>query len=190
MRNQKLKKEKRDILFEFGINLKLYPSLRRSAQIIQTKVDNKEIPQTYDTRLLDKITGTHICICGREVLPGTPEEGQILALRKEIQVSSDVAQELMKMQSPLDHLLGRVLDFKNLIQKINRDMSFLDDNLNKSADKIKQIETQIGGFPNADQIKQWHEDLETYKQLYKINEDRTVNLKLQDEKLRGEISDR
>lgn len=186
MRNQKLK-EKRDILFEFGINLKLYPSLKRSAQIIQTKVDNKEIPQTYDTRLLDKITGTHLCICGREVLTGSPEEGQILALRKEIQVSSDVAQELMKMQSPLDHLLRRVLDFKDLVQKINRDISFLDDNLNKSAEKIRQIETQIGGFPNADQIKQWHEDLETYKQLYKINEERTINLKLQDEKLRGEI---
>ena len=186
LRGGKLR-EKRDKLLEIGTVLKLYPTLKKASEIIQIKVTNKEIPQTYDTRLLIKIIETHLCICGRDVTTGSHESELIEVLQKEIRVSSDVAQELMKMQPSLDHLLGQISSFELMTKRINDELSYFDGELDKKANQKNEIDKQIGGFPNAAKIKQDHEELETYKDICKINENKLLNLRIEEERLSGDL---
>lgn len=179
-------KDKRNLLFENGIILKLYPSLERAARIIQVKVENREIPQTYDTRLLDNIMKTHLCICGREIREKSDEEERIDSVRKEIKVSSDIAQELIGMQSPLNYMRAKVSQFKASLEKITSEIQIYDEDLKVIVERLQKIEFDIVGY-NVEQVKQWYEELKTYQEISDYNVEKIINLRLQKEKQDREI---
>jgi len=187
IRNDKIT-EKQDMLFELGILLRLYPTLATSSQVINDKVENKEIPQTYDTRLLESILSTRYCICTRRVEEGSSEEKHIRQLRADIATSSVIAQELLQMIGPSEQIKKKISAFRSVLEKITREIQLYDDELNNITLKTQSIDTQIGGF-NVEQVKQWYAELNNYQRIYDFNIERITNLKFARERLDKEITD-
>lgn len=187
VRNDKIT-EKQDMLFELGILLRLYPTLTTSSQVINDKVEKKEIPQTYDTRLLESILSTRYCICTRRVEEGSSEEKHIRQLRADIASSSVIAQELLQMIGPSEQIKKKISAFRSVLEKITREIQLYDDELNDITLKTQSIDTQIGGF-NVEQVKQWYAELNNYQRIYDFNIERITNLKLARERLDKEIAD-
>jgi len=180
--------EKQDILFELGILLRLYPTLNTSSQVINDKVENKEIPQTYDTRLLENIISTRYCICTRRVEEGSSEEKHIRQLHADIASSSVIAQELLQMIGPSEQIKKKISTFRSGLEKITREIQLYDDELNNITLKIQSIDTQIGGY-NVEQVKQWYAELNNYQRIYDFNIERITNLKFARDRLDKEIAD-
>lgn len=180
--------EKQNMLFELGILLRLYPALRTSSQVINDKVKNKEIPQTYDTRLLDTILSTQSCICARKVEEGSSEEQHIRQLRADIASSSIIAQELLQMIGPIEQIKRKISTCKSGLEKITNEIQLYDEELNDINLKIQSIDSQIGGY-NVEQVKQWYAELKNYQHICDSNIERITNLKFARERLDKEIAD-
>jgi len=187
IRNDKIT-EKQNMLFEFGILLKLYPSLDKSSLVIQDKVANKEIPQTYDTQLLDNIISTHHCICARRVEEGSDAERHIQKLRTDITSSSIIARELLQMIGPIEQVKKKISTFKSSLELITREIQLYEEELDGLNQKIQSIHSQIGGY-NVEQIKQWYSELKNYQNIHDLNIERITSLKFAREKLDKEITD-
>lgn len=187
VRNDKIV-EKQNMLFELGILLRLCPGLRTSSQVISDKVKNKEIPQTYDTRLLDDILSTHYCICTRRVEEGSDEAKHIRQLRADIASSSIIAQELLQMIGPIEQINKKISMFRSNLGKITKEIQLYDEELSDISLKIQSIDSQIGGY-NVEQVKQWYGELKNYQSVSDFNIERITNLKLAREKLDKEIAD-
>lgn len=187
VRNEKVI-DKQNLLFESGILLRLYPALESSSQVISEKVKNKEIPQTYDTRLLDNILITRHCLCTRRVEEGSSEEKHIKQLRADIATSSVIARELLQMISPIEQIKKKISTFKSELEKITKEIQLYDEELGDLNAKIQSIDSQIGGY-NVEQVKQWYSELKDYQRIYDFNIERITNLKLAKERLDKEIAD-
>jgi len=187
VRNEKVT-EKQNMLFELGILLKLYPTLQESSQVINDKVTNKEIPQTYDTRLLDDILITRYCICTRRVEEGGAEEKHIKQLRADITSSSVIAKELLQMIGPIEQMKKKISTFKSSLERITKEIQLYEEELNDINLKIQSIDSQIGGY-NVEHVKQWYSELKRYQHIYDFNIERITNLKIARERLDKLIAD-
>jgi DNA sulfur modification protein DndD len=187
VRNDKVT-EKQNTLFELGILLRLNPTLQTSSQIISDKVKNKEIPQTYDTRLLDNILITRHCICTRRVEEGSSEERHIKQLRADIASSSLIARQLLYMISPIEQIKKRISTFKSELERITREIQLYDEELNDINARIQSIDSQIGGY-NVEQVKKWYSEQKDYQRICDFNIERITNLKFAKERLDKEIAD-
>lgn len=187
VRNEKVT-EKQNMLFELGILLKLYPTLQESSQVINDKVMNKEIPQTYDTRLLDDILITRYCICTRRVEEGGAEEKHIKQLRADITSSSVIAKELLQMIGPIEQMKKKISTFKSSLERITKEIQLYEEELNDINLKIQSIDSQIGGY-NVEQVKQWYSELKRYQHICDFNIERITNLKIARERLDKLIAD-
>jgi len=187
VRNNKVT-EKQNTLFELGILLILNPALHASSQIISNKVKNKEIPQTYDSRLLDNILITHQCICTRRVEEGSSEEEHIKQLHADIASSSLIARELLQMISPIEQIKRKISTFKSELERITKEIQLYDEELNDINTQIQSIDSRISGY-NVEQVKQWYSELKDYQRTCEFNIERITNLKLAKERLDKEIDD-
>lgn len=187
VRNEKVT-EKQNMLFELGILLKLYPVLHTPSQIINHKIESKELPLTYDTRLLDNILSMRYCICKRRVEEGSSEENQIKQLRADIASSSAVAQQLQQMIGPIEQIKKKISTFKSSLEKITKEIQLYEEELNDINSKIQSIDSQIGGY-NVEQVKQWYSELKDYQRICDLNIERIANLKMARERFDKEIAD-
>jgi len=186
VRNEKVT-EKQNMLFELGILLKLFPALHTPIQIINHKIENKELPLTYDTRLLDNILSMRLCICKRRVEEGSSEENHIKQLRTAIVSSSTVAQQLQQMIGPIEQIKKRISTFKTSLEKITNEIQLYEEELNKINSEIQSIDSQIGGY-NIEQVKQWYSELKNYQCMYDSNIERITHLKIAREQFNKEIA--
>ena len=180
--------EKQDLLFELGILVRLHPALRESARVIDDKVVKKEIPQTYDTRLLDSILATRYCLCTRRVDKGGAEEEHLRRLRADISSSSAVAAELLKMMGTIEHKERRISAARADIDRITREIKLYDDELHDINSKIQEIGSRIGGY-NVAEVTQWYSELQSYEKIYEFNIERMSGLKAAKEVLGKEIDE-
>lgn len=165
--DEKIKK-RRDLLFEYGKIVKLYPSLQRATEIIQVMVKNKEIPQTYDTKLLDNILSTRLCICDRIFDKGSPPEKAVQKVRNEITVSSDVARKLIDMQGSLGSLQQKTDEFENTIKGITSDINLYSKDLERMQERIDDTGSTIVGH-NVELIGQLYKEREDFQQIAEDN---------------------
>jgi len=181
------KTDKQNILFEYGVILKIFPCLEKSLLIIQHKIDNREIPQTHDIRLLDNILSTNLCICGSKVEKESTEASYIKRLRAEIEFSSKITQELQQMILPIEHMKSKISMFTSILGKITNEIQIYEEELSQIAIKSQAIDAHIGGY-DVEKVKQWYSELKNYQESYDFNVKRIANLELERGSLEKEIN--
>jgi DNA sulfur modification protein DndD len=92
--------ERQDLLFEYSKSLMLLNVVNGAIRTIENKRANKELPPTDDKNLLETILRTKFCsICGRQL--DDESEKKLGSLIREIRLSSEVSNELLRMEEPL-----------------------------------------------------------------------------------------
>ncbi len=139
--------EKQSLLFNYGIDIMLYPMIKKAIHLIQKKKENKELPPTVDKNLLEKILLQKICICGREIKSQSREKNMIKELLDSIKLSSEVAQELLRMETPLDLAQETIQDrFLKTNSEITKELKSYETDLKYHQKEIDDIDTKVGGY--------------------------------------------
>jgi DNA sulfur modification protein DndD len=169
--------EKEDFLFFNGIQIMLWPNIEKSASIIRDKKNRKELPPTIDKKLLEKMLEDCKCICGRDIGTSSTEAKAINDLLATIELSSEVARELMLMENPLELAKGKINLYNQENQKLTKGVKELEINLRKIEDRISEIDKQTGGY-NIAKIQTWIRERKGYEDALAQNHKKSGQLEL------------
>lgn len=171
--------EKRELLFEYGIGIRLYPKVKSVLLEIDEKKRKKELPPTYDKLLLNNILKSKKCnICGQTI--DKDSEEYIHKLVDEITISSKVANELVSMDGILSEYKLYIEQFLKSLNRVNSDIGYINSNIEETNLRKEKLETQLLGFDNQEQIKNWYTELkvtEEAKDNNNVTKGRLIELK-------------
>jgi len=160
LKNEK-QKEKRDLIFNHGKTIILWPTIKESLEIIEKKKKNKELPPTNDKNLLEKILKNKNCsVCGRSL--DKTSEGRVKDLLKEVELSSVINQNFSNMDNPLHRLRDNIVDFKEKTKRITGEITNFDKDLERIEQRLNEIDRKIGGFDVA-KVKEWQAQLKKFE---------------------------
>lgn len=161
------KKEKQDLLFDYGKIIMLWPAINASIQNINEKRQNKEIPPLIDKSVLEDILNKKACnICGTPL--NSISEKHVNNLLEEIRLSSTLAQLLLNMENPLYRFKDKIKEFKREISYINHKIINLGKELKDIERKMNKIERNLSGY-KTEKIKRWHEDRKKFEEAHDEN---------------------
>ena len=147
--------ERRDLLFRYGILLNVQPALASAVALIDTKREEGKIPPAVDPRLLEQtLARTECAICGRSL--DSPAAEHVRRLLSKIEVSTEVADELRRVEGPLRMLLDKVPGFEPARQRIIRDARTYREYLERSEGRVEEIQRAMSGFDN-EKVREWGE---------------------------------
>ena len=178
--------EKQSLLFNYGISIMLYPLIKKAIHLIQKKKENKELPPTVDKNLLEKILLQKICICGREIKSQSREKNMIKDLLDSIKLSSEVAQELLRMETPLDLAQETIQLFLKTNSEITKELKSYETDLKYHQKEIDDIDAKVGGY-DLEKIKHWHSELKNFEEIFTTNHQRLGVLKSGKNKTQADI---
>jgi DNA sulfur modification protein DndD len=153
-RDQK-EREKQELLLEYGRLLLLYPAIDRMEKVIREKRRKNEIPPTIDRGLLTKILDSEMCLCDRPVSRNSPEEEAIRRIENEVKVSSEVAKELLRLESAILIFAQQARGFAEELAKLRKDIFDLSNVIESIENDIQEINKTVGGYKD-DEIKEWY----------------------------------
>jgi len=169
--------EKEDFLFFSGIQMMLWLRIEKAASIIRDKKNRKELPPTIDKKLLEKLLEDCKCICGRDIVTSSIEAKAINDLLATIELSSEVAQELMLMENPLELAKWKIKSYNQENQKLTKGVKELEIYLRKIEDRINEIDRQTGGY-NISKIQSWIRERKGYEDALAQNHKKSGQLEL------------
>jgi len=167
--------QKRDLLFEYATIIPLWLAIEKSTQVIAKKRAEGEIPPTVDKSLLEGILNEKVCkICGRSL--DSLAVRHVRDVLEQVTLSSEVAQQLLRMEHPLGMFEDKVKDFEKNISRISKDIGDLKADMGRIEESIKKINTALSGH-NTEQIREWNEALNQFEGLRADNQTRLGELK-------------
>mgnify|MGYP001108782905 CR=1 FL=1 len=157
-------KVKQNLLFEYGINIIMWPAIEMSIEKISEKRKNKEIPPTINKNLLNSILKNKVCsICGTPLDSKT--EKNVTNLLKEIKLSSSVAQQLLSIENPLYLLKEKIKQFEEKIKGLTHEIINYENELEDLEKKMGKIDKSLSGY-NSEKIKELHSDLKKFQDVH------------------------
>ncbi|MDK2900709.1 MAG: sulfur modification protein DndD [Thermosipho sp. (in: thermotogales)] len=177
--------QKQGLLYEYGKIIMLWPAICKSKEVVKSKKMAKEIPPTIDRILLEETIKNNICtICGRKLDDRAKKE--IEKLLNEISMSSEIAQELLSMESFLNRYSQEVKYFKINIEKISKEIQKYNKELEEIEENIFEIDRKLSGY-NTEKIKEWHEERMNFEKIYDNNQQKLGILKSNKQQLEQDI---
>lgn len=156
-------REKEDLLFEYGVILRLWPAIEKSIRTIDEKRENKEIPPAIDDGLLREILDRRSCsICGRAL--DRESTIRVTDLLDKIRLSSGISQELLAMENPLRSYRDKSTRFEDQMGRATREIDTYDRDLAAIEQRREEIDRQLQGY-NVDQIRAWHRERANFEEL-------------------------
>ena len=157
-------REKRDHLFEAAILIGLWDAIEKSINIIDEERKRKRIPPPIHSDVLrDAIEKGECVICGR------PLEGESERLASELlaslEQSSDVAQQLLEMESHVKDCRRRIEDAMRGVRKASKDIREDEKELESIEKKIQRIDKQMSGHNEA-KIRRLYQQRRVYEEIY------------------------
>jgi DNA sulfur modification protein DndD len=170
--------EKQEQLYEYSKVIYFYPSISKSIEVIMTEEQAGNYPPTFDRSLIEEIIKEKKCrICGTKFTEGSEEEKFVKIVLSRIELSTEVAKVLQKMEHPLNEYIDKIGDFKKKFNAITKEINQYNTDIQKIETGIQKIEIHLKGF-NQEKVKQWYQELYTYGKLYEEN-NQAVGIKKQ-----------
>ena len=71
---------RQDVITDSGAAIFLSPAAEQVSTLIDSAITQKRIPSPFDKTFVQDILESKLCVCGREIQPGTKEYGEIASL--------------------------------------------------------------------------------------------------------------
>jgi DNA sulfur modification protein DndD len=114
-------------------------------------------------------------------------EQRVDDLLKEIKLSSEVVQELLRMEGALRAFAESIGNFQDETHRITRGINADEDDLADIERRITAVDKEMGGY-DAEKIKAWHEERRRFEQTHDENLVRLGGLEAQKKKLTGDTN--
>jgi len=160
-------KEKLSLLVKYGKLLMLWPAIKKSIEEVEEKKEIEEIPPTIDRSLLEStIKNCRCAVCGREL--DNNAKDYVKDLVQKIKLSTNVAQELMRMEVPLRMFEDELKNFEE-IGRIAKEISGYEKDLKEIESEINKIDEKLRGY-DTEKIKEWHKQRTHYEDIRDKNQ--------------------
>lgn len=167
-----------DFAQEYYTLFALYPALKSFYDRIKTEEQNGKLPPKIDQELLQSIFDNKKClICGNDHLDNDNLE-HVLSLLKKFDVSSDTSAELNQASSALQALFEKMKDYKKRKAQIQRQISFIEDELKKADNRRKEVDAILKTIPNTESIRKAIEQRGIYSGQYDADKEKLGREKL------------
>lgn len=167
-----------DFAQEYYTLFALYPALKSFYDRIKTEEQNGKLPPKIDRELLQSIFDNKKClICGNDHLDNDNLE-HVLSLLKKFDVSSDTSAELNQASSALQALFEKMKDYKKRKEQIQRQISFIEGELEKADNQRKEVDAILKTIPNTESIRKAIEQRDIYSGQYDEDKEKLGREKL------------
>ena len=167
-----------DFAQEYYTLFALYPALKSFYDRIKTEERNGKLPPKIDRELLQSIFDNKKClICGNDHLDNDNLE-HVLSLLKKFDVSSDTSAELNQASSALQALFEKMKDYKKRKEQIQRQISFIEGELEKADNRRKEVDAILKTIPNTESIRKAIEQRDIYSGQYDEDKEKLGREKL------------
>lgn len=167
-----------DFAQEYYTLFALYPALKSFYDRIKTEEQNGKLPPKIDRELLQSIFDNKKClICGNDHLDNDNLE-HVLSLLKKFDVSSDTSAELNQASSALQALFEKMKDYKKRKEQIQRQISFIEGELEKADNRRKEVDAILKTIPNTESIRKAIEQRDIYSGQYDEDKEKLGREKL------------
>ena len=145
--------DKGDQLVHYGTILNVQPALQHALRIIEDKRCAGEIPPAVNRQLLeDSLAKAECAVCGTQLSGLTRDNVQ--ALLEDIELSSDVVNELQRIEAPIRMLLQEAERLGEMTRRSTRDVEDLRGRLAKASGRRDEIDRELSGF-DLEHVRQW-----------------------------------
>lgn len=170
--------EKQEQLYEYSKIIYLYPAITKSLKQIEVEEQAGNYPPTFDKNLIEEILNERKCrICGTEFAEDSEEEKNVRRVLSRIELSTEVANKLQKMDGPLIEYIDKVGTFKKTLHKITKEIDDYNSDIQVTEGDIQKIENHLKGF-NQEKVKEWYQELARFEKLYEDN-NKAIGIKQQ-----------
>lgn len=179
------KENKKDLLFEYGKIIMLWPAIKNSLQTINKKREKREIPPTINKRLLENIIENDTCsICGRTLDENS--KNKVKELQDQIKISSNISKQLTSMENPLRLYNEKIKNFKKKLKEKTKTIEGYEKILDDIKKRKDQIDQEISGY-DIEKIKRWHQERKNYENISASDRERLGVLKERNKRKEKEI---
>lgn len=161
----------KEFIREYTTKINLYPTIRKTLQIIAEKEENGELPPNIDRQILiDSINSNKCQICKRD-LDSTAKKS-IEDLLENIQISSEVSHQLVKIKGPLEKIIEDVENYPKHRDSILGVMKKLEADEIRIENQLSDIETKLANCSNKEEIKNAINERKTNEKIRDQNVER------------------
>lgn len=176
--------EKRTLLLESGRSLLLLPAIRQSIQVIHGKKEAQEIPPSVDRSFLEEVLRHKSCgVCGRPL--DAYSRSQVEELLRKVELSSETALRLVRMETPLLQFVERVNEFDKRVRDLTREVQGYTNTLAEIAQRRAEIDTLVAGYDEA-LVRQWYSERAKFEAVHEQSLERLGALRAQAQVTEGE----
>ena len=180
-------KDQEDLLFESGRAIMLWPAIEKAINTITEKRNNQEIPPPIDLNILNEIKKNNHCkVCDRDL--DKRSEEAVNKLINELQLTSEIAQQLNKIDNPLHDLKDKIKNFKEKMRLLTHEVTNYGKELENIQKRLDEIDRELSGY-NSEKIRNW---VDQRSKFQKIHDDKIAEqslLTLRKENLEKEYQD-
>lgn len=146
---------KNDYLFWAGTRVFLRRAIEDTISAIDRMYLSKELPPTFDKRLLEKLLADGRCICGRPLRTPSPEEDAVRRVIDTIRLSPDASQRLMTLDASLRAVMADVWAYAERNSTLTAEITALQSEIQRISNDVGEIDSTLAGF-NVDRIREWN----------------------------------
>jgi DNA sulfur modification protein DndD len=142
------RKEQHELVAKIGWALFATKLVDETGSLFQEQVESGQIPSPYNEQLVDDLLESGVCLCGRELPPGSEEYGSIMTLRRSAG-SAELTSNLFAARSALTLAEDRATEASREFQKaggrlqaIAASLTEVDQHLADIRDTLKGLDIQ------------------------------------------------
>lgn len=176
--------EKKNLLFECGNVLMLWPAIEKAAQVIEEKRRGREIPPPIDKDFLEEVLRNGTCnVCGRQL--DDRSRDRVQQLLQDVVLSSDIVIRLVRMETLLRQFRQRVEQFEEKIRHVTREIDRYRKELAELTQKMSELDGQIAGY-DQERIREWYKERTRFEELRNQNQERLGGLRFMKQQVERE----
>jgi DNA sulfur modification protein DndD len=151
---RKKRAAKDDFLLSRGMKILLKPAIAYTISVIDGMYRRRELPPTFDKRLLEKLMADGRCICGRPLTGGSSEESAVKNVIDTIRLSPEASQRLMTLEASLHAITADIASYAGQNSTLTEEIATLEREMQRVCGEIAEIDSALAGF-NLERIKEW-----------------------------------
>lgn len=170
--------EFKQFLREYKVLFALYPKLKYTLDLVNSKEEQGQLPPNIDKQFLEKMLKYHKCyICGRDL--SDDEEKEVKSLLDQLNLSTSVSHLLVKIKSPLEDTIAKCKKYPEERERLITREAQLKKEKTQLIDRFDKLDSFLKNYQDKDKIREMHEKRSKYDEQKKKNEKDKARFDLQ-----------
>lgn len=137
---------KSDYILNKAPSVLVFNVLSKTRELLKGKKESGEIPPDYKKNFIEKLLEEGSCICGTDISSENEHRKKVETVLKECDEITNISEELSDQNATLRGIQREITDdFKKELERYNREISKLENEIKGNGDRIEEISSKLMG---------------------------------------------